>query len=279
MRPFNNILVDWQTWPVADQPCLVRQFTDGLNHDTALLRVGQKELVLKRFLSEPARQIEAQLWAASLGIAPQVWFYPPDKEYMLMEALIGDHINIQGINDVALYAIAQGLTLMHRAVPGPSSVEGFDIRKFCESYLDHTDAKIVKRHEELIPILDIFYNDSTPWTFCHNDLVAANCFLQGNIAQFIDWEYADTHNPWFDLAAIIVYFGLDRKQTEFFISCYDQTLVEKINQPIFYASQIALLWGDMLWHLNKFGGEHWQKLNLKNKTLNKLVKKYNLLAT
>ena len=274
MRPLESILDDWQDWPVSALPILNKVFTEGLNHETALLNVGREQLVLKRFLAEPARQIESQLWAASLGIAPEVIYAPPNHEYVLMEALQGSHLQASKIDTVNLQSIAQGLSVMHNARPGPKSVEGFDIRNFCAGYLNESDNKAQQLHKALKPVLNLFHNDSTPWVFCHNDLVAANCFMQGNRVHYIDWEYADLHNPWFDLAAIIVYFNLNDDQARTLLSSYKHQWQEKVGEPIFYASQITLLWSDMLWHLNKFGERYWPQLALKEVVLNELRRKF-----
>lgn len=271
MRLFESILDDWHDWPVASRPVLVKRFVEGLNHDTALLAAGPDQFVLKRFLSAPSMQIESQLWAASLGISPSVVFAPPDHEYMLMQALAGGHIEAERIEDLNLQAIAKGLATMHNAKPGPPSQQGFDIRQFCLRYLNESDDKSMRLHKTLSPILDYFYNDPTPWVFCHNDLVKANCFMRGDSVQFIDWEYSDLHNPWFDIAAIVYYFGLDRGQSLTFLAAYHNGWHVKVKEPIFLAAQIALLWADMLWHLDKFGCDYWPELAQKDEDLQQLA--------
>jgi thiamine kinase-like enzyme len=101
--------------------------------------------------------------------------------------------------------------------------------------------------------------------------VKANCFINGETAQFIDWEYADLHNPWFDLAAIIYYFALNDDQSRTLIAAYNNDWEIKVSEPIFYAAQIALLWCDMLWHLDKFGRDYWSKLGKKRSRIYRLA--------
>jgi tRNA A-37 threonylcarbamoyl transferase component Bud32 len=271
VRPFESILDDWRDWPLAGRPAVLKRFVEGLNHDTALLAAGPDQYVLKRFLSEPARQIESQLWAATLGISPGVIFAPPNHQYMLMQALSGSHFEAEEIDNLGLRAVARSLSTMHAAKPGPRSQQGFDIRQFCQRYLSESDDNAMALHDELMPVLDYFYNDPTPWVFCHNDLVKANCFIQNGEAQFIDWEYADLHNPWFDLAAIVYYFDLDSDQSRTFLAAYQNDWQAKVEEPIFLAAQISLLWGDMLWHLDKFGGGYWPELAQKEQDLRLLA--------
>jgi hypothetical protein len=277
VRAFESILNDWRDWPIASRPVVLKKFDDGLNHDTALLGVGSDQYVLKRFLSAPARQIESQLWAASLGISPGIVFAPPDHEYMLMQALSGRPIQAETIDNLGLQALAKSLSLMHSAKPGPRSQQGFDIRLFCRRYLNESDEIAVRLHNEIKPVLELFYRDPTPWVYCHNDLVTANCFLQGNSGQFIDWEYADLHNPWFDLAAIVYYFNLDDDQSRTLLAAYRNDWKTGIEKPIFLASQIALLWGDMLWHLDNFGYAYWTELSEKKRNLRQLMQRLTLL--
>jgi thiamine kinase-like enzyme len=109
----------------------------------------------------------------------------------------------------------------------------------------------------------VFEHDNTAWCVCHNDLVAANCFVIEQQAQFIDWEYARRHNPWFDLAAIVVYLRLDDRQANWFLQHYRGDWSACKDEPIYHAAQCALLWGDILWHLARFGESFWPELRQK----------------
>jgi len=57
---------------------------------------------------------------------------------------------------------------------------------------------------------------------------------------------------------------------------YQSGLGAKTNTDIFYASQIALLWGDILWHLDKFSPAYLPKLKNKLSTLNNLSANLNI---
>ena len=128
----------------------------------------------------------------------------------------------------------------------------------------------------LVFIFTLFLNDETQWCLCHNDLVQDNCFIVKQRSLFIDWEYSQRNNPWFDLAAIIYYFQLDIRQSMFFLNAYRPTWESKVTKSIYYTSQCALLWADILWHLARSNGEAWPHLENKMDDLKSLAKRLNI---
>ena len=143
--------------------------------------------------------------------------------------------------------LARSIAKLHRTAP-PQHPPSFDVLAHCEDYLavlsKHMD-QYSKEHQVLHSVLDYFSNDSTPWVFCHNDLVTANCLVQAERMKFIDWEFATLNNPWFDLAALAYYFELNDKQLDMLLRTYWQC--EPFRPPIFYAASCAVIWLDMLW--------------------------------
>lgn len=264
-------------------PKLIRTFSAGLNHTTALINAHQRYAVIKLFSRPVEREIVVQKWAAELGIAPQLLFVDKRQRYIVMDYAKSNISDKGGVSNSDLRALAHSLKKVHSADGGPISERGFDILRFCETYLGAAGQKAQQLHKEVVGAIIEFQHDTTPWCFCHNDLVAANCLLMadsghGSKAMFIDWEYADRHNPWFDLAALIYYQNLSDEQVALLLGHYNHGWPQKDQQRIILASQIALLWGDILWHLDKFGEAHWVQLSTKEQDLNRLVRRLNTLS-
>jgi len=277
------ILSDWHDWQESglcldSQPSLRKMFSDGSNHDVALLsgsyRGKQSEHVLKCFSTAHPSAIEAQKWACKLGLAPAVEYADPDFTYCLMPYLNEDSISPESATTSDLRAIATALNVLHNAsIPETATSVGmFDLPEFCNQHLKTCGTRARDIHQKMIAPINDFMSDTTPMSFCHNDLVPGNCFVIDEQVQFIDWEYAQLHNPWFDLAAIIYYLQLSDKQAATFLDDYEAGWSVFVGTSIFYTSQLCLLWGDMLWHLAKFGLEFWPKLEVKLNDLEQFLK-------
>lgn len=237
-------LKEWASWGLSAEPRLVQTFTCGQNHQTALIESAGEQYVLKLFTHAFDHAINAQTWAAQQQLSPAV-IYAKDNLALL------EYIDGQSYKESHLTALAHTLNALHSAPP--LDLNNFNLLAFCEQYLLAADRKMHQWHTALLPGLNVFISDPTPWCTCHNDLVQDNCLFQNDRTWFIDWEYAMHHNPWFDLAAVVVYFELNEQQTRSFLASYKTGWEEKFEQPIFHASQLAVLWADLLWNINKTG--------------------------
>jgi len=275
----DEVLSNWQQMPFDQKPQLVKTFTAGLNHETHLLKVGELGVVLKIFSHSQNTAIQAQSWGHNLGLAPKVLHADLEVGFAIFDYLDAPTLSAETITTPDIKSIALGLRAMHGSTHQLADISDFEILSFCDQYLNNIKKHspfIADIHEQILPILEMFLNDKTPWTTCHNDLVAENCFVIDGQAQFIDWEYAQRHNPWFDLAAIIYYLELDAEQIKLLLSNYANGWDKFFDSTIFYSSQCALLWGDMLWHVDHYGEGHWNSLTEKWLNLHALANKLNI---
>lgn len=260
----DQALAEWQNWgfPNADQPpTVLKQFETGENHHNYLISLGSQKLVIKIFNHFSEAAVPVQQWASKLALAPIVYFY--DNRYMVME-WFQSQFDPTNLTTGDLIRLANSLRALHSADYQPVAfVDKFDIIKFSNQYLNNAGDQAMQIHRKLEPALDNFLQDPTPWCMCHNDLNPANCFVDKQYARFIDWEYAQLHNPWFDLAAVIGYFKLSSLQAAVFLKHYDDDWQHHLESDIFYSSQIALIWCDMLWYLDKYGEDYWPELKTK----------------
>lgn len=257
-------LAEWQNWNLPNakrSPTVLQQFEAGENHHNYLIDLDSQKFVIKIFNHFSEAAVPVQQWASTLRLAPKTHYH--DQRYMVMEYFESE-FDITTITTGDLIRLANSLTVLHSADYEPVKFVGkFNILKFSNQYLQNAGNQAQMIHQKLEPVLEHFLQDSTPWCLCHNDLNLANCFVDKQQARFIDWEYAQLHNPWFDLAAVVAYFKLSSLQAAIFLKHYRDGWQRKLNSEIFYSSQIALIWCDMLWYLAKYGESYWPQLQTK----------------
>lgn len=243
----------WQDWGFENQPTLLRRFAHGENHDTGLIRVDERLLVLKVFASSFdqslfAHTMSIERWTSAQGLSPKTLF--ANNGIQILE-----YIDDYGFSPHKLENLAQTISKLHGC--DKTQHMRFDLLAFTREYLSSAEPVMQLWHSQLLPLLNEFINDPTPWTFCHNDLIVENClFAADDRVSIIDWEFAQHHNPWFDIAAVVLYFDLSEADSKRLLKAYSATWAEKINARIFISSQISVLWTDLLWHSHKLGPQY-----------------------
>lgn len=242
-------LSQWRDWGLTEEPQLLKVFTSGQNHHTGLIEVGEQQYVLKVFTHSFERAMAAERLANQQGVSPNI-------VYAANNIAVFEFIPSPPKPELTLGELAKTLSTVHDAKA--DSLGKFDLNGFYTVYLCTADTLTRAWHQALLPALNEFINDPTPRCFCHNDLVQENCLVSDRL-YLIDWEFAQQHNPWFDLAAIVVYFKLNLEDATEFLGRYKSGWQEQVSERIFYTSQIALLWADLLWNMNKFGNDYRSK--------------------
>lgn len=242
--------------PFPQKPSVIKKFSDGLNHQTYLITCADKLFVLKLFSAPSPQAISAQKIAAQNKLAPGVLYVNESFDVALFEYIDEQSLDSKNLSDTDLITLATGLQQLHSISTDKliGQFDEFDLTTTLETYLQaiNPSDKIIRRiHQRLKPAIDHYLSDPTKRCFCHNDLVAENCFIASRQALYIDWEYAQINNPWFDIAALIYYFNLSQGQVELLLKHYRPNWEAKANSPILYASLCALLWCDILWHRAK----------------------------
>ncbi len=246
-------MLSWQEMPVDEQPKLLKTFTDGLNHQTHLIESKNKRFVLKLFSSPSPNAITAHNFASQYNLAPEILYVNEQQSVALLEYIETDSA-IQPVDSQELISLGTALKKLH-ALPNKSvetQIGKFDLLSFYQKYLANIgpdNALIQSKDKEIKPIVDLFLSDTTDWCICHNDLVKENCFITGVGTQFIDWEYAQINNPWFDLVTVIYSLKLDNQQVKTLIEAYDADLLPWLDNAFFYSALVSMLWCDILWNI------------------------------
>ena len=237
-------LPEWREWGLTQTPKLLRELTGGLNNSVFLIVSAQRRYVLKVFsrASVPACTLQKQ--AAEHGLAPTLVYSHPHGLYCVM-----DYVSAGSNNNTAL--MAPSLAKLHQLEFTAESE--FDYNEVCSGYLALLENHYQARHLALQPALAAFATDASPRCLCHNDLVQENCLFVDGQMQFIDWEYAQPNNRWFDLASVVFYFSLSEAQTKAFLRdyCSQQNVIEQTNSRSLYAALCAVIWLDIIWHAER----------------------------
>lgn len=247
--PIEHLLDNWRAWGLSKRPVLVRMFDQGLSHDTALLKtdgeLGEQELVLKMFGRDSGWSVAVQKRASEFGVAPKVLFHSDHGHYCLME-----YLHPAKSIQVPIEELVASLRLVHSAKTWPESTK-FSLMHHCDNYLQGLDPNYQRLHSALLPALKKFIGDATTQVFCHNDLVAENYLLNNGKIFLLDWEYAQTNNPWFDLASLVFYQDLNIEQQQILLQGYWQNELPENADELLMAALCAVNWLDILWHAQR----------------------------
>ena len=240
-------LEHWQDWGFESKPECLKKFEDGENHQSWLIATAKNQWVVKQFNHSFNLATHNQQLAAQHDLAPTV--HLAQEPFLLMDYLAhqenAEHHNY-------LHNIGASLSDLHqKVVPSGDNSKHFDLFAFANDYLDKTNDIDKQWHRVLTPALQHFMDNSTASCFCHNDLVLENIIIGTDKVRFIDWEFAGLNNPWFDLAAIVLYAKLDETQSAELLASYRQGWDKKITDRIFISAQISHLWLDLVWHLSR----------------------------
>ena len=279
----SEALDNWQLMSLSERPKYLSSFTDGLNHQAHLIESNGAKYVLKMFSQPHKPAISSQQWAAKYGLAPPVLYFNSQYDLLLMPYIKSENPTS---NSEFVIQLATTLRQLHE-LPSDELIKHvgeFDLIYFCETYLTTAieinpviAETLSNQHIKLLPALNSFMTDNLKKCICHNDLVNENIFITNDKCTFIDWEYTQLHNPWFDLAAIIYYQQLNDSEINLFLKEYFTDTgprdSNETHMPILISSQISLLWGDILWHLASQPFDYWNNIEKKINDLKQLSAK------
>ena len=242
-----DALKNWAELGLAEQPILLKEFSDGLNHQCGLIESGEQKYVAKFFQHSFNKCLRAEYFASEAGVAPQIFSAANNLS-------IYQYINDSGFSDERLIELCQAIKKTHSI--SQEDTEPFNLSLSLDHYLEDAPDSMISWHTLLTPLINEFCQDSTPSVFCHNDLVKENCLFDAQQAWLIDWEFAQLNNPWFDLGSIVLYFKLDSSQANKLLVHYFGHEKFDASSRITQLAQLCVLWCDLLWQVSKHGHEY-----------------------
>jgi len=180
----------------------IQEFTplakQGYCNQNYLLTTQKSHYVVRVFGAEPrdrALEYTIQSRAYAQGIAPKPLLLDIENNLMIMTFAAGEHR--KKLTLAELKNLAKALITLHSIKHHASQIT-LDIDTTILNTFDYD------------PIL------------CHNDLNPQNILWHHNNPTLIDWEYAGENDRYFDLASVVVEFGLDTAKLEAFLAAYFQ---------------------------------------------------------
>jgi thiamine kinase-like enzyme len=176
------------------ESCTLLENQGYCNENYLVVADGLKYIVRKLLRDDIDRAFEwkVQNLAYEQGITAEPLVFDRENGFMVFAFLEGEHKS--KLDENVLKLLAQILKKLHSI-----SIDAKPI----ELQIDTT-------------LVD---NYTKEYVLCHNDLNPQNIFFSNDI-KFIDWEYAEVNDRYFDLACVCVEFGLDKQMQEVFLRAY-----------------------------------------------------------
>ncbi len=188
--------------------------------------------------------------AAEAGVGPQVLYYLPEYQVMVLEFLKARTMSKETLNAGGMPTrIAQAIKCLHT---GPRFLNDFDMFRLTEYYLNickEHDVRIpegywermdiVKRIEQAMAVRPL------PTVPCNNDLLAENYMDDGKSLRLIDYEYSGNNDPCFELGNTCQELQFNEAQiTEVCAAYFGKSSADKISRM-----KLNMIMSDVGWGL------------------------------
>ena len=191
--------------------------------------------------------------AAEAGVGPQVLYYLPEYQVMVLEFLRARTMSKETLNASGMPSrIAQAIKRLHT---GPRFLNDFNMFRLTEYYLD-----ICKEHSVRIPegywermdvvkrIEQAMVVKPLPTVPCNNDLLAENYMDDGKSLRLIDYEYSGNNDPCFELGNTCQELQFNESQiAEVCAAYFGKSSADKISRM-----KLNMIMSDVGWF------RHWQ---------------------
>lgn len=242
----HQALEQWSRWSggPARRPDPICQLAGGGHNTSVKVGDGERHWVLRLDGFNPAslgisRSVEwrALQQAAAVDLAPRPVYQNPDLGVLVCEYAEPDEDAIDSIATVAL--------LLRRIHALPTIKYRLDPMQRGRRYADL--AGIEELPGDMVEALERLQQSPADQALCHNDLLAANRLCSDGRLLALDWEYAATGDPLFDLAAVIEGDNLTDEEAEVLLQAWldrdpdDEELQRVQDQRVVYRS-LGALW-------------------------------------
>jgi thiamine kinase-like enzyme len=142
--------------------------------------------------------------AAEAGVGPQVLYYLPELQVMVLEFLEGSTMSKATLNAAGMPTkITHAIKRLHGS---PRFLTDFNMFRLTEFYLDickQRDIRIPEGYLERMPTVRRIEQAMSVHPLltlpCNNDLLAENYIYDGKSMRIIDYEYSGNNDPCFEL--------------------------------------------------------------------------------
>jgi thiamine kinase-like enzyme len=200
-----------------------RNFLIEADHEVFVLRLAGRDTELLGIDREA--EWEAGRAAAAAGVGPEVYAFLPQHGCLVTRFVQGGHISEEDLQRQDVLASVVGSIRAFHACPAiRSSFPVFrivqDYRRLAADRRVTIPAAYDDAHAAADRIEAAFNASPMPPATCHNDLLNANFLLEGDHVWIVDYEYAGTGDPFFDLGNLSVNNGLGPEAQETVLRLY-----------------------------------------------------------
>ncbi|WOC26765.1 phosphotransferase [Pseudoalteromonas sp. N1230-9] len=195
----------------------ISPLVEGLSNDNYLVKTASQDFLVKHYRDHwPAIGLAAQGHFAKQSCCPAPLWLEQATDTAIFEYVAGSIASGDFCS-----SLLPDLVNLHRY---PVLTEPMDIA-YEINYYQQTAR--YQQHAELIK-QSLAYIASAPkdMGFCHNDLVKENIIVNETGMFLIDFEYAKSNDVYFDLAALVVSFGLNDSQQLQLLKNYQSLVCE-----------------------------------------------------
>ena len=253
-------LAQYRMWntdaPVTKEPNVIKRLSGGLSNYSFLVEAEQKFVLRIDGIDATALGLSRHSeWillhrVAQAGLAPTPRYYNPDIKTLVVDYLVPEPNRNASPEDMATF-----FKHLHSIPPIRFKLDLLQrIRRYEHHVARHfrgikrTLKPFVKRLEKYLELIN---RDRTPATLCHNDLNPSNRLFFKSSLWALDWEYAASGNPWFDIAVAFCNDELANEtlKKEFLISYLEQenNFDESIGKIQLYS--IVYTYLEILWNV------------------------------
>ncbi len=186
---------------------------EGLSNDNYLVQTKSKVFLVKHYRDHwPAIGLAAQAHFAKQSCCPAPLWLEQATNTAIFDYVAGNIASGEFCS-----SLLPDLVNLHRY---PVVTEPMDIAYEINYYRNTVH---YQQHANLIQ-QSLAYIATAPkdMGFCHNDLVKENIIVNKSGMFLIDFEYAKSNDVYFDLAALVVSFGLNEQQQHLLLIQYQK---------------------------------------------------------
>lgn len=157
-------------------------------------------------------------------VGPEPVYYSPKSGVLVTRYVKGEVLSAAQVRKPAnIERIVRSLKKLH-ALPAPRHRLSLEhgVLRYCKAVEEaglHLSEALARVRPNALGLVREWAKGTEEVCLCHNDLLHSN-IVDGARIKFIDWEYAATGDPMFELAAITQYHSFTEHHTDYLLEKY-----------------------------------------------------------
>lgn len=196
------------------------------------------------------REFEILKHAYRGDVGPEPIYLGLEAGVLVMRFIEGEVLLADDVRKPAnIQRIVRSLKKLH-ALPAPRFKLNLErvVNRYCKTVSEaglHYAASLEEIRPKILGRVREWSRGTEQTCLCHNDLFHSN-IIDGNGIWFIDWEYAATGDPMFELAALTQYHHFTEHHTDYLLEQYfgeaSNTLRHRMRRTQAIFDLICILW-------------------------------------